>query len=250
MNSKNPLKPQFVHLDETISTNQYIRNLSMEKDLPEGSVVWTDFQTAGRGQAGNSWESDSTKNLTFSIIIYPYFLVANRQFLISQIAALSVKDLLSQYTDEISIKWPNDIYWRDKKICGMLIENDLSGTRLFSSIIGIGINLNQEAFHSDAPNPVSLLQITGCTYDREKFLREFMKFFYAHYLQLIKGHEAIIKEAYFQSLFRGEGFHEYEKEGELFEARIIEIEPTGHLVLEENNGQKRRFAFKEVKFVM
>ena len=100
----------------------------------------------------------------FSILLYPDFLPANRQFLISQIASLSVKETLEKYTDSVTVKWPNDIYWKDRKICGMLIENDLSGQHLYCSVVGIGLNINQEIFRSDAPNPISLTQITGKTY--------------------------------------------------------------------------------------
>ena len=164
--------PKIVRVEETDSTNNYLHARANPKELPEGSVVWADFQTAGRGQIGNAWESEAGANLTFSAVLYPSFLPANRQFLISQIAALSVKQLLDKYTGEVTIKWPNDIYWRDRKICGMLIENDLSGMSIYSSIIGIGININQKEFRSNAPNPVSLYQITGREYDLEQLMEE------------------------------------------------------------------------------
>ena len=166
MNDKNET-PKIIRLVETDSTNNYLREQSAKARLPEGSLVIADFQTAGKGQVGNSWESEAGKNLMFSILLYPDFLPANRQFLISQIASLSVKETLEKYTDSVTVKWPNDIYWKDRKICGMLIENDLSGQYLYCSVVGIGLNINQEIFRSDAPNPVSLTQITGKTYDRE-----------------------------------------------------------------------------------
>ncbi|EJW92691.1 biotin-[acetyl-CoA-carboxylase] ligase, partial [gut metagenome] len=172
-------------MDETNSTNSLIRQMMSDGMMPEGSVVVANFQTAGRGQVGNVWESEAGKNLLFSMVIYPSFMSANRQFLISQIAALSVKETLDQYTDGISVKWPNDIYWRDKKICGMLIENDLSGHDLSDSIIGVGINVNQEAFHSDAPNPVSLLQIIDREVDCDEILESFRRRFYNYYLLLL-----------------------------------------------------------------
>ena len=151
-----------IHINETNSTNNYLQSLCSEQKVEELTVVVADFQTSGRGQRGNSWESDPGKNLLFSTVIFPEFLEARRQFLISQIISLAIKEELDTYTTDISIKWPNDIYWKEKKICGMLIENDLMGRNISQSIIGIGININQEIFHSSAPNPVSLLQITEC----------------------------------------------------------------------------------------
>ena len=138
MNDKNET-PKIIRLVETDSTNNYLREQSAKARLPEGSLVIADFQTAGKGQVGNSWESEAGKNLMFSILLYPDFLPANRQFLISQIASLSVKETLEKYTDSVTVKWPNDIYWKDRKICGMLIENDLSGQHLYCSVVGIGL---------------------------------------------------------------------------------------------------------------
>lgn len=143
------------------------------------------FQTAGRGQRGNSWESEDGANLLFSFVLYPDFLEARKQFYLSQITALALQEVLSQYTDGIRIKWPNDIYWKDKKICGTLIENDLTGIHISRSISGTGVNLNQERFVSDAPNPVSLFQITGQRYDRKEILHQLMERV-AHYYTLLK----------------------------------------------------------------
>lgn len=241
--------PRMIRLEEITSTNNYLRGLVGKEPLPEGSVVVTNFQTAGRGQVGNTWESEDGKNLMFSIILYPDFLPANRQFLISQITALSVKETLDEYVDDVTVKWPNDIYWRDRKICGMLIENDLSGRELYCSVLGIGININQREFLSDAPNPVSLTQITGLEYDREEILNKFRKRLYERYVDLIREKEDDIRKDYRIALYRGSGFHPYRDADGLFEACIKEIEPTGHLVLELHNGELRRYAFKEVSVV-
>ena len=226
MNDKNET-PKIIRLVETDSTNNYLREQSAKARLPEGSLVIADFQTAGKGQVGNSWESEAGKNLMFSILLYPDSLPANRQFLISQIASLSVKETLEGYTDSVKVKWPNDIYWKDRKICGMLIENDLSGQHLYCSVIGIGLNINQEIFRSDAPNPVSLTQITGKAYDREE-----------------------IRAAYMAALYHGDGYYSYIDENGPFEACIHAIEPTGHLILQLHDGERRRYAFKEVTTVI
>lgn len=241
---------QIIRLEETASTNSYLRGLVEKEPLAEGSVVVADFQTAGRGQKGNSWESERGKNLMFSVILYPHFLPANRQFLISQITALSVKETLDEYIDGIAVKWPNDIYWHDRKICGMLIENDLSGKELRFSVLGIGININQREFRSNAPNPVSLAQITGLEYDRDEILNKFLKRLHERYRDLRRGCEDDIREDYRNALYRGDGFYRYRDSGGAFEARIKEVETTGHLLLELRSGELRRYAFKEVSMEM
>lgn len=243
-------KPQIIHLKEVVSTNYSLRERIEERTLPEGSVLWTDFQTGGRGQIGNTWESEKGKNLTFSTILYPDIIPANRQFLIAQIASLAVKETLDLYTDGITVKWPNDIYWQDKKICGMLIENDLAGSTIYCSLLGIGINLNQTVFTGNAPNPVSLRQITGHSYNPEEILFQFLEHFYALYLRLLQKEEEYIRQAYHTALYRVDGFYPYEDSHGRFEARIKDIEPTGHLLLELINGEVRRYAFKEVRILL
>lgn len=241
--------PQIIRVEETVSTNSLIRELIFKENLPEGSVVLADFQTAGRGQIGNVWESEAGKNLTFSLVIYPTSVPVNQQFLISQIAALSVKEALDQFVDDVTVKWPNDIYWKDRKICGMLIENDLSGRSIASSIIGIGLNINQAEFKGDAPNPVSLIQILGAETDREEVLRRFLALFYESYLALLRGEDKMIRTKYAAALYRKSGFYSYKDKNGTFEAEIAGIEPTGHLLLRLQDGTVRRYAFKEVAYV-
>lgn len=240
--------PRIIHLQEAGSTNSVLHAWLEKEPLPEGSVVVADDQTAGRGQMGNHWESEPGKNLTFSVVVYPTSIHPKDQFLLSQIAALSVKETFEMYVKPIRVKWPNDIYWHDRKICGMLIENDLSGCTIANCIVGIGMNLNQAVFLSDAPNPVSLHQITGELYDREEVLHRFLQRFYAAYFRLLNGEREAIQADYFAALYRKEGFYPYEDASGCFEARIHEIEPSGHLRLQLRDGSIRRYAFKEVKF--
>ena len=174
------LQPRIIRLKEATSTNSVLHDWLANEPLPEGSVVVAEDQTAGRGQVGNHWEAEPGQNLTFSLVIYPTCLQAKEQFLISQIAALSVKQTLEAYVQPIRVKWPNDVYWQDRKICGMLIENDLLGCTIATSILGIGININQAQFVSDAPNPVSLHQITGQRFYKEELLARFLSVFYTH----------------------------------------------------------------------
>lgn len=175
-----------IHISETNSTNSYLHTFCAKEKVEEFTTVVANFQTSGRGQRGNSWESEPYKNLLFSFVLFPEFLEARRQFLISQVVSLAIKEELDTYTTDISIKWPNDIYWKEKKICGILIENDLMGRNISQSIAGIGININQETFHSSAPNPVSLYQITGNQYDIFEVLRNIMLRIQSYYCQLQK----------------------------------------------------------------
>lgn len=243
-------KPRIIRVEETHSTNSLLREWLERESLPNCSVIVADFQTAGRGQVGNVWESEKGKNLTFSLVLYPQTMPVKQQFLISQMAALSVKETLDAYTEGISIKWPNDIYWRDKKICGMLIENDLAGHNLLRSIIGIGINLNQTVFRGDAPNPVSLWQILRQEVDREVVLRQFLSRFEAYNQALLAEEKALIHAHYMEALYRQEGYHPYTDAQGAFSAQIYGIEPTGHLLLQDTEGTIRRYAFKEVSYCL
>ena len=227
-----------VALDETASTNQYLSQLcnQLQESVAELTTVTAEFQTAGKGQRGNTWEAEEGKNLLFSFVLYPSFLEARRQFILSQIVSLAIKEELSRWSDEITIKWPNDIYWKDKKICGILIENDLSGHHIRRSIAGIGININQEVFNSDAPNPVSLKQITGKEHDRYEIL--------AH----IYSDE--ISTRYARSLFRRRGLHPYEDANGKFLARLLRVEQDGRFVLEDEGGSEREYLFKEVQYIL
>ena len=253
MNEENE-QPRIIRLEETTSTNNYLRGLVGKEPLPEGSIVVTEYQTAGRGQVGNTWESEPGKNLMFSVILYPDFLPANRQFLISQIAALSVKETLDAYVDGITVKWPNDIYWNEKKICGILIENDLSGHHIGRSISGIGVNINQDVFRSNAPNPISLKQITGKDHDRYLILANIMKRVKEYYtlLQADTSNNAadIITERYVRSLFRRNGFHRYADADGEFLACLLRVEPDGRFILKDQTGKERGYLFKEVQYLL
>ncbi|MBK6281348.1 MAG: biotin--[acetyl-CoA-carboxylase] ligase [Draconibacterium sp.] len=156
-----------IFLTEVESTNNYANQLVLSKAAEHGTVVLAQYQKKGKGQQGNSWESEPGKNLLASIILFPDFLSAAKQFYLSKIASLSIVDFLKTETSGITIKWPNDIYIDNKKVAGILIENAIKGHNLSSSIIGIGLNLNQELFVTDAPNPVSLKQVSTKDYEIE-----------------------------------------------------------------------------------
>ncbi len=238
------MKRTFIHLQETDSTNRYIKDLPPSDD--DMIVVTAKSQTAGRGQGSNTWESEAGKNLLFSMLVHPHFVDLDRQFVLSMVGALALKDTLDAYTDAISIKWPNDVYWRDRKISGTLIETRLAGQMLKDVLFGIGVNINQEVFLSDAPNPVSLSQITGREMDIDEVLEKFLQTFDKYYGMLEEGQEEIIIKAYHDGLYRKDGLHTYrDKDGE-FKAVIVEVKPDGHLILRDDMARERCYAFKEV----
>lgn len=239
-----------IHIRETDSTNSYLQTLCNEQRVENLTTVVADFQTSGRGQRGNSWESDPGKNLLFSFVLYPEFLEARRQFLLSQIISLAIKEELDSYTPDISVKWPNDIYWKENKICGMLIENDLMGRYINRSIAGIGININQESFVSPAPNPISLQQITGKQYSIFEILGNIMLRIHSYYDLLCKDNTELITNRYENALFRKEGFHRYKNADGEFLARIICVEPDGRLILEDETQRERGYMFKEVEYIL
>ena len=243
-----------IRVEETNSTNNYLQALCAERKteqkVEEFTTVVAYFQTSGRGQRGNSWESEPGENLLFSFVVFPEFLEARRQFLLSQIVSLAIKEELDKYVEDVSIKWPNDIYWREKKICGMLIENDLMGRNISQSIAGIGININQKAFLSSAPNPVSLRQITGKEYDIFEILGNVMLRIQSYYKILREDNTATIAIQYEKSLFRKEGMHRYRDANGEFLARIVSVEPEGRLILEDETGRKRGYMFKEVEYLL
>lgn len=243
--------PPIIHLKETISTNSDLKSLVSEQKLEEGTILATSFQTAGRGQRGNSWESEQGKNLTFSMLLYPLSITISEQFILSQVVSLGIKKTLDKYTEGITIKWPNDIYWNEKKICGILIENALSENSFLHSIIGIGLNINQKEFKSNAPNPISLAQITDQEHDLNTILEETREWILAFYKEAdTLGNYKTIQYFYAKHLFRKEGYHPYFDGKEHFEAKIIEVQADGHLILETKEGKLRKFAFKEVQYII
>lgn len=248
-----------IHLPQVDSTNNFVRemvaadgNSGCESACPNSgmTVVTTDMQTAGRGQTGNTWESERGKNLLFSLLCHPTFMRPSQQFALSECIALAVRKALSLYVEGVEVKWPNDIYVDNRKISGTLIECDLMGRSISKCVIGTGININQEVFRSDAPNPVSLKQLTGKDYDREEILSDVIREFRILYERLKKGEAADIHEEYKRHLFRRCGMHRYADVRGEFMAEIADVEPTGHLLLRFEGGNVIRYEFKEVRAII
>lgn len=242
---------RYINIRETASTNTYLAR--MASMLPSGTVIYTHNQSAGRGQRGNSWEAEPGKNLTFSMLVKNPAVVPAAQFCISEAVSLGIVDFLSQYADGFSIKWPNDIYHGDRKICGILIEHSLCGNSIRHTIVGAGININQDEFRSDAPNPVSLKQITGKELDLEVAMRDVCTRIENEISALAGGDISVLHSRYLAALYRHDG-RQYEfalPSGEHFRARIADVvASTGTLTLEHSDGTMHDYAFKEVSFVL
>ena len=244
--------PHYIKVSQTASTNTYLSRLAAT--LPGGTVIYTPSQTAGRGQKGNSWESEDGKNLTFSLLLKRPPVKARDQFYLSEAAALAVVEALTaEAGDGFSVKWPNDVYWQDKKVCGMLLENSLDGTDIATCIVGIGINVNQERFLSDAPNPVSLINITG----REHDLMALLKRVCSRIEQLVDSladdsARRDLHERYMTALYRNDGQqHPWEDaSGHRFMASVADIAPDGTLTLLHDDGTRHDYLFKQVKHII
>lgn len=245
-------------LRQTDSTNNALRETLEDKtmgELPEFFTIVTSFQLAGRGQRETSWESEAGKNLLFSTLLHPTFLKADEQFQLSRLVSLALVETLQRYAPEeqFTIKWPNDIYWKDLKIAGILIENDLQGNQITDSIVGVGLNVNQTVFLSNAPNPCSLFQIIGQEVKLDECLFRCMVRFRKLYEQL-SGCDpeviASIEARYFEALYRGKGFHSFKDENGEFRARILRVERGGRLVLFREEGVEKGYLFKEVEFLL
>lgn len=240
-------EPRFVWLDRVDSTNSYCMKIAAEGE-PEGLAVAAFIQEQGRGQRGNSWESEEGKNLTFSLLLRPNFLKVEQQFALSKAIVLSICDWLTINGLGACIKWPNDIYVGDRKICGILIENSFSSPSLEVSVIGIGLNLNQSSFSKDIPNPTSMLLLTGMQYVPATVLSELVVSIQMRYLQLRYGLQDKIDNDYINSLYRFSEYHFYKSAEGKFKAKIVGVKPTGELILETEKGEQKMFAFKEVSF--
>lgn len=240
----------FIVLSEVDSTNNYANHLISTESAKNGTVVLAQFQKRGRGQRGNSWESDKGRNLLASVILYPVFLPATLQFYISKAASLAIAFWLRNKTGHVSIKWPNDIYSGNKKIAGILIETAIKGNILSSAVVGIGLNLNQDVFNSALPNPVSLRMLTGTDWEIITSAEEIHALFMEFYGKLESGALKEIDDAYYSLLYRRNEWALY-REGDIRkEARIIGVGADGQLMLEDRSGNVTGYFFKEIEFVI
>ena len=246
----------FILLQETESTNTYLSQVA--DTMPSGTVIYTSNQLLGRGQRGNFWESEPNKNLTFSYLLKGTNLKPHEQFLISEAVSLAIvhalEDAASDMLGRFTIKWPNDIYYEDKKVCGILIEHVLLGDGIKHSVVGVGMNVNQEVWVSGAPNPISLKQITKMQYDVDDLLKKVVEKIEeeCELASFTKADFENLHQEYLGNLYRYDAeYHEFVlPDGSRIKAKITNVEPAGFLHLEHDDGTEHSYAFKEIAFVI
>lgn len=243
----------FIILEEVDSTNSYV---SLHADeLDDMTMVVGAVQTAGRGQRGNSWESAPGENLTATLLFRPKGIAPREQFAISEAVALAVVDFLRDEGIDALVKWPNDIYVGDKKISGILIEHSVTSTSIGHTRIGIGLNVNQMNFVSDAPNPVSLIQLTGVRRDISRTAAA-VGASLGHRLEMTAHQQgrASLHKDFMKSLWRGDGKpypFRRRSDGALFQGIIDDVDPLGPIVITDTStGKKESFFFKEVEAIL
>lgn len=241
-----------IFLPQVGSTNSYATDLLKNVNLPEGTVVHTAHQTAGRGQRNTSWNSDPASNLTASFILKPGFLTAKNQFFLYQVLALACYDAMAEIINssqfDIKIKWPNDILVNEKKIAGILIENTMQHNRIVWCVAGVGINVNQENFE-EGISAVSLKTITGNNSDVNMVLKLLCKYLEKYYLWLVNSRFTEIKTCYLNRLFGRQEFREFYVKDTLKILKIKTVGDTGLLVLEDKHGETVQVDVKEIKWL-
>jgi len=245
------LKATIIHLPETKSTNSYAVDILSGERPEEGCVIVTDHQTNGKGTDSNTWESEKDKNLTFSLILYPSF-PADQQFIMNKAISLGIYDFLAAELPghKVSIKWPNDLYIEDKKICGILIQNSVTGNKLDYTVVGIGLNVNQLSFISNAPNPVSLKMITDLDYNLSDILQKLLHSLFNRYFTINQETISKTETDYQEALYRLMEWHEYLVKESQIHARITGTTDFGQLLLENETGEISVCDMKEVKFII
>ncbi len=237
-----------IQLEKVQSTNDYTLKLLTKSSPEEGTIVLANNQTMGKGQAGNGWESQARKNLTISIILKPSFLEPSKQFYISKIIALAIYDFLNDILENVSIKWPNDIYVNNDKIAGILIENSLIGSKFEYSVVGIGVNINQKEFSSELMNPTSLIRETGKIYDLSKLLNNLIQYLNLYYQLLHNGKYPEINSKYLSHIYRFREIHFFKTQEGIIKGEITDIKESGQLEITSVSGEIFYFWFKEIGF--
>lgn len=241
---------KIIHLTETESTNTYAMDVVAKTNPSEGTCVLADYQTGGKGQIGRYWHSEASKNILVSYIFYPTSLQVQDQFYLNIISGLAVKDVVAAYVHSVKIKWPNDIYVDDRKIAGILVQNTLRETNIKSTIIGIGLNVNQSIFPIDIPNPISLSLLTDTLYDIQELLALLSSRLEFYYLELKNGQLVTLMEAYLSHLYRKDEWAVFRDDKDhIFKGKIIGIDTQGRLKIELEDDRLQVFGFREISFV-
>lgn len=239
-----------IRLDSVDSTNSYASQLLLKSKMPEGAIVITSLQESGRGQRESTWESEQKKNLAASFILYPKIDVSNF-FYLNECVSLAVQEAVSYYTPgkQVSVKWPNDVMIGNAKVGGILIENSLRGNQFAHSIVGVGININQESFREYLPRATSFILETGRETPVEDVLKLLCTTFSRWYDALCNEYFDRIHSAYIENLFRLGAEHDFEFNGKKIKGTIKEVSSDGKLILERKGNQLLRLNFKEIRYL-
>lgn len=243
----------FLNFDTLFSTNEYAIDLLSKSKPSEGTVISAHHQTAGRGQYGSRWYSEGGKAITLSVILRPIFLNISQQFDLNIAVALAVFDFVCiNATDvDLHVKWPNDIYIGNKKLGGILIQNSISNRKIASSVVGIGLNVNQLHFSPELPNPTSLLLETKHEFDIRKLIEDLCLSLEVRYLQLKAGKIEALRNDYYQILYKFQIPTKYERAGgNQFVGIITGISPEGRLCVQNERGVIEVFGLKEIKILL
>ena len=241
---------EYIHLEQIDSTNAYLQRQQSECDI-RNWVVSTDEQTAGKGMGSNGWESEVGKNLTFSLALDVGFLPAERQFLLSEAVALGLYEALSPLIpkEKLHIKWPNDIYFDNRKLAGILINSTIKANMMDVSIIGIGLNVNQMQFKDWPTHPISLKMISGKTYDLQPLLKQIAEHILIKVEQL-KSNPTVIEQDYLKRLYRYRIWADYEVDGKILRLFMTGIDAFGRLMLADEGNNSYCFDIKEIRFLL
>ena len=240
---------RYHHFNQIDSTNAYLQRKQSECDI-RNWVVSADEQTAGKGMGNNGWESEVGQNLTFSLAADLSFLPAKRQFLLSEAVPLGIVEVLDEMLppEKLSIKWPNDIFYENHKLAGILINSTIKAGMMDVSIIGVGLNVNQMQFQDWPTHPVSMQMITGKSYDLQPLLEQIAEHILTKIEQL-KGAPASIEQDYLKRLYRYRTWAEYEVGGKVLRLYMTGIDAFGRLLLVDEKNEPKCFDIKEIKFV-
>ncbi len=237
-----------IQLQSVDSTNTYAAQLIRNSEVTEGTVILTVYQSMGKGHGGNRWISEAGRNLLFSVILRPDFILAERQFYLSMCVSSAIQEFVMPVGGPVRIKWPNDILLQGKKVAGMLIENTVLNLNLHTSVIGIGLNLNQKVFPPELPNPTSLALVAGREFNASESLNLLLRSLEFHINRLYEERYAEIKTCYLNNLHRLNEWADYTDSTGAFRGRIVDIADSGMLIVKKENGTERQYGFKEIVF--
>ena len=232
-----------------VSTNETLVEMLRSEDLAEGTIIQAGYQSHGKGHAGNTWQSEADKNLLFSILLKPNSLPPDQIFNLSRIICLALQNLLQVHCPGSRIKWPNDMYIGERKIAGILIQNAMQGNLILHSIAGVGLNINQTEFDPAIPSPTSLYLEKGCHFDILNLLQDLLERLDEWYGIMLTGNRDRIYQSYTENLYRWGIWTDFQAGAEVFRGKIKEVTPCGELLLEKEDGEQRKYGFKEIQFL-